>query len=113
MLEKIKEFFRKLFDRNKQQVIDEPKIIDNSTDKKQNQFKKDFETQVVFKNEEEKNLKLQRNFESGNLNVEELSEEEFKALVKLYEKQIKETEESIERYKSKIEKIKIQIAENN
>ena len=76
-------------------------------------MKIEFESQIEFKNEDEKVLKLQKDFQELLINPEELSDEDFDALVKLYEKQIKVTKESIKGYKNKIEMMRAKLSENN
>ena len=58
-------------------------------------------------------LKLQKDFQDVLINPEELYDEDFDTLVKLYEKQIKVTKESIQGYKKKIEKMRAKLSENN
>ena len=113
MLEKIKEFFRNLFNKNKKLYIEETKEVTETINDSQDQMKIEFESQIEFKNEDEKVLKVQKDFEDLLINPEELSDEDFDALVKLYEKQIKVTKESIKGYKNKIEMMRAKLSENN
>lgn len=113
MLEKIKEFFRNLFKTNEQLYIEAPKEekvpINNINEKRNINFKNEI---VVDNKEENRSLKLQKNFKAGLINEEDLSEEEFNLLRNLYEKQIEETKKSIQRYKEKIIAIKTELAQN-
>lgn len=113
MLEKIKAFFKNLFKTNKKLYIDTPKEVIEITNDLQNQKKIEFESQIEFKSKDEKVLQLQKDFQNVLINPEELSDEDFYALVKLYEKQIKATEESIQGYKKKIETMRVKLAMNN
>ena len=113
MLEKIKEFFRNLFNKKKKLYIEETKEVTETINDSQDQMKIEFESQIEFKNEDEKVLKLQKDFQELLINPEELSDEDFDALVKLYEKQIKVTKESIKGYKNKIEMMRAKLSENN
>lgn len=49
-------------------------------------------------------LELQKKYERGEINEEELSKEEIKKLEQLYEKQIEEKKECLKIYKEKISK---------
>ena len=77
MLEKIKEFFRNLFKINKQLYIEAPKEVIEVTNDLQDQKKLEFESQIVVKNEDERVLKLQKDFQNLLINPEELSDEDF------------------------------------
>lgn len=113
MLEKIKEFFRNLFKTNGQQYIEAPKEEIESINDRQAQRNSDFKNQMVISNEEERILKLQKDFKTGLIEEEDLSEEDFDLLSKLYESQIEKTKQSIQRYKDRIISIKSKLAQNN
>lgn len=114
MLEKIKEFFRNLFKTNSQQYIEAPKEVIEPISNKQEHKSFDFKKQMLVENEqEERILKLQRDFKAGLIEEEDLSEEELDSLIKLYESQIEKTKQSIQRYKSRIVSIKSKLAQNN
>lgn len=113
MLEKIKRFFRNLFQTSNQQYIEAPKEKEESINDIQMQRNSTFKSQIVVENEEEKRaLKLQRDFKAGLIEEEELSEEEFNLLTKLYENQIEKTKQSIQRYKNRIISVKSKLVEN-
>jgi hypothetical protein len=73
-----------------------------------------FKNEVVVVNEEEKRiLKLQQDFKAGLIEEENLSEEDFNLLSKLYESQIEKTKQSIQTYKNRIISVKSKLAQNN
>ena len=111
MLEKIKEFFRNIFGINNKQYIEAPKEdvepINNIKLKRNINFK----DEIAVTNEEEKRiLKLQRDFKAGLIEEEDLSEEDFNLLSKLYESQIEKTKQSIQTYKNRIIFVKSKLA---
>ena len=55
-------------------------------------------------NEEERILELQKRYEEGKITEDEISKEDIESLMKLYEKQIKEKNNNLRKYKEKIEK---------
>lgn len=113
MLERIKKFFRNLFKTNNQQYIEAPKEVIEPISNKQEQKSFDFKNQIVVVNEEEQRiLKLQKDLKAGLIEEEDLSEEDFDSLTKLYESQIEKTKQSIEKYKSRIISIKTKLAQN-
>ena len=108
MLEKIREFFRNLFKSNNQQYIEAPKESDAQEEKV------NFKSQIIVNNEEEqKALKLQRDFKDGLIEEENLSEEDFNLLTNLYERQIEKTKQSIQEYKDRIVSIKSRLGQNS
>lgn len=113
MLEKIKEFFRNIFGTNNQQYIEAPKeYVEPINIKSQRNI--NFKDEIVVANEEEKRiLKLQKDFKSGLIEEEDLSEEDFNSLSKLYESQIEKTKQSIQTYKNRIISVKSKLAQNN
>lgn len=114
MLERIKDFFRNLFKANNQQYIEAPKEVIEPISNKQEQKSFDFKNQVVVANEgEERILKMQKDLKAGLVEEEDLSEEDFDSLTKLYESQIEKTKQLIERYKNRIVSIKTKLAQNN
>lgn len=111
MLEKVKEFFRKIFKTNNQQYIEAPKEVIESISNMQEQRSFDFKNQIVIENEEEQRiLRLQKDLKAGLIEEEDLSEEDFDSLIKLYESQIEKTKQSIQRYKNRIVSIKSKLA---
>lgn len=121
MIEKIKEFFRKLFVTNNQNYLEAPKndvpqneILQTNTMKSQDEFNK-FQNQikVVPDQQQEKAIKLQKDYKAGLIEEEDLSEEDFSILSNLYEKQISNTKQSLENYRRKILNIQNKLASNN
>lgn len=99
---KISNFFKKFFFRKKEYItenIDEKSICNS-------QQKEYFIKNIVIKeNEEEKRLKsLQLQYDNGEINEEDISDEDMDKLIEMYEK---ETEE----LNKETEKIKIHIAQ--
>lgn len=114
MLERIKEFFRNLFKTNNQQYIEAPKEVIEPISNIKLQKDIDFKNEIVVNNEEEKRiLELQKNLKAGLIEEEDLSEEDFDSLTKLYESQIEKTKQSIQKYKNKIISVKSKLAQGN
>lgn len=121
MIKKIKEFFRKFFGTNNQNYLDKPKkkipqneILQANTTKYKSEFDEFQEKIRITPNQEqEKAIKLQKDYKSKLIEEEDLSEEDFNILSNLYEKQINNTKQSIENYKRKILNIKAELASNN
>ena len=80
---KIKEFFRNLFKKDKNEIWAEENI--KETNIKQSAFLEDIKR---IEDEETKVRKLQQDYEKGIVDVNKLSEEEFNQLVELYDTQI-------------------------
>ena len=121
MVEKIKEFFRNLFGIKTQKYLDAPKddipknaILETNDVEHKDRFN-EFQNQIkIMPNyEEEKALKLQKDYKAGLIEEEDLSEEDFDILSNLYENQISKTKQSIENYRRKILNIKTKLASNN
>lgn len=111
MLEKIKEFFRNIFGINNQQYIEAPKEDVEPINNIKLQRNINFKDEIAVTNEEEKRiLKLQRDFKAGLIEEEDLSEEDFNLLSKLYESQIEKTKQSIQTYKNRIIFVKSKLA---
>ena len=86
---KIKKFFKNLFNRNANTtnnyaIVKETESLVESENKK-NSF---MESIKNIEDEETKLLKLQKQYRSGEIKEEELSEEQINSLCKLYDKQI-------------------------
>ena len=111
MLEKIKEFFRNIFGINNNQYIEAPKEDVEPINNIKLQRNINFKDEIAVTNEEEKRiLKLQRDFKAGLIEEEDLSEEDFNLLSKLYESQIEKTKQSIQTYKNRIIFVKSKLA---
>ena len=96
---KIKKFFKKLF------CVKEN--IQEDTNKKINNIEKNnFRENIKIKQDEEEMniIKLQKEYKAGNIREEDMTDEEHKKLIDLYEKQNKELKEKIEIKKQKIRK---------
>ena len=111
MLEKIKEFFRNIIGINNKQYIEAPKEDVEPINNIKLQRNINFKDEIAVTNEEEKRiLKLQRDFKAGLIEEEDLSEEDFNLLSKLYESQIEKTKQSIQTYKNRIIFVKSKLA---
>ena len=108
MFEKIKDFFMKIFGIKKQELFIEDVKYESVSDTRKEEFEKNIR---VSKNEEEERiLKLRKDFESGIILEEDLSKDDFDTLYNLYEREIQSTRESIQNYRDKILVLKNKIA---
>ena len=85
---KIKSFFRNLFHKNtkiEENIVNEENINNNIIEEKKSEFLKSIKN---IENEETILLKLQKQYRSGEIKVEELTEEQVNSLCALYDKQI-------------------------
>lgn len=99
---KIKQFFRNLFHKNESVVIADPaeaKNIISSDEAKRNSFMEEIKK---VESEETKLLKLQKQYRSGEIKEEELTEEQVNSLCALYDKQIANLRKSNEIRKQKL-----------
>ena len=107
---KIKKFLQKLFNLNSMSnynlAIEEGEFMENKN------IGMNFNDQIKVKEDEEKKelLKLQEKFEKGLIKEEQLSEEQFTALEKLYAEQIQKLNDDFIGYKNKIIKIRSQLS---
>lgn len=117
MIEKIKDFFKKLFGISNQNYLEAPRdeVLQNEISQTNNMKPQynDFQEQIRIVTDEEKELKLQNDYKSGVIEEEDLSDEDFDILSNLYESQIKNTKQSIENYRKKILNIQTKLAQNN
>ena len=100
---KIKNFFKRIFNRNKTvknvvNSIENTENIGQSTEKK-NQF---IESIKKVEDEETKLLKIQKQYRTGNLKAEELSKEQIMSLGNLYDTQIANLRKSNQIRKQKL-----------
>ena len=79
---KIKEFFRRLFNRRK--LLIESNETNNKSFEKSN-IRDELKVNIDFKL-----LKMQKEYENGIINQNNISNKKLKELIKLYEEQIKE-----------------------
>lgn len=98
---KIKNFFRKLF---KKQKVDNTVSETFSNNKIENdtQKQKFLETIKNIEDEETKLLKLQKQYRKGEIKEEDLTETQYKSLCDLYDRQISNLKKSNEIRKQKI-----------
>lgn len=99
---KIKKFFRSLFYRTNSNVesinVTETTTINNQ-ESNNNSFMEEIRN---IENEETKLLKLQKQYRSGQIKEEELTEEQVNSLYALYDKQIENLRKSNENRKQKL-----------
>lgn len=113
MLTKVKAFFKNLFGKNNHKMLDVPA---NSTENaKEKQLIDDtFKNKITIDlTEQNRILKLQKDFRAGLIKEEDISDEDYEALSNLYDKQIEETKQEIQNYKNKIIALKSKLTQNN
>ncbi len=100
---KIKSFLKNLFKKNNN-TIDNYSVIEEKDRSEKNSNKKDsfLENIKNIENEETKLLKIQKQYRSGEIKEEELTEEQVKSICKLYDKQIANLRKSNEIRKQKL-----------
>lgn len=99
---KIKQFFRSLFYRTNSNV-ESINVTETTTINNQESNKSSFMEEIRnIENEETKLLKLQKQYRSGEINEEELTEEQVNSLCALYDKQIENLRKSNENRKQKL-----------
>ena len=104
---KIKRFFMNLFKKNTNYEETQTHSIENTIQDKSKTQKQDFrETIKQVETEETKLLKLQKQFDNGEITEEELSQKQIEDLLNLYNQQINELEKSNNLRKEKILKYK-------
>ena len=111
---KMKKFLKNLFHKNKvagdvAKPIVTTENIAQTTERK-NTFMKSIRN---IEDEEIKLLKLQKQYRTGKINAEELSEQQIKSLGKLYDRQIENLRKSNEIRKQKLLKYRIKIQTSN
>ena len=99
---KIKKFFRKFFNINKD--IKEDNIIEKDTDNTEKENPKNSFMEAIrnIEDEETNLLKLQKQYRSGEIKEEELTEEQVNSLCSLYDKQIESLRKSNEMRKKRL-----------
>jgi predicted RNase H-like nuclease (RuvC/YqgF family) len=94
---KISNFFKKLFFRKKEDIPEsiDSKVIYN------NKIKDDFIEKIVIKeNEEEKRLKkLKQQFDNGEIDEEDIQDEDIDKIIEMYEKETEELNQETEKIK--------------
>lgn len=111
---KIKSFFKNLFNRNANTtnnyaIVKETESLATSENTK-NAF---MESIKNIKNEETKLLKLQKQYRSGEIKEEELTQEQVSSLCALYDKQIANLRKSNEIRKQKLLEYRIKLQTDN
>lgn len=104
---KIKTFFKMLFGTKKDEILEVKEVISNEN----NSFKE--EISVKETSEEKRIIELQEKYRQGKIKATEISSDDIKKIVKLYNTQIGEMKDKIEynkrmteRYKEEILKMK-------
>lgn len=101
---KIKSFFRNLFRRNK--FVSEVNAIENNTEniatERENTKNSFMEAIRNIEDEETKLLKLQKQYDNGEIKEEDLTQEQYISLCNLYDKQIVDLRKSNEIRKQKL-----------
>lgn len=99
---KIKKFFRSLFYKTNSNV-ESINVTETTTINNQESTKSSFMEEIRnIENEETKLLKLQKQYRSGEIKEEELTEEQVNSLCALYDKQIENLRKSNETRKQKL-----------
>lgn len=99
---KIKKFFRSLFYKTNSN-IESINVTETTTINNQETTKSSFMEEIRnIENEETKLLKLQKQYRSGEIKEEELTEEQVNSLCALYDKQIENLRKSNETRKQKL-----------
>lgn len=97
---KIKKFFINLFNRNKENAnANEQIITEIKVDDKKLAFMKNIKN---IENEETKLLELQKQYRSGKIKEEDLTQEQLRSLCELYNSQISKLKKSNEMRKQKL-----------
>lgn len=111
---KIKSFFKNLFKKNNN-TIDNYSVIEEKDRSEKISNKKDsfLENIKNIENEETKLLKIQKQYRSGEIKEEELTEEQVKSLCELYDKQIANLRKSNEIRKQKLLEYKKKLQTDN
>ena len=111
---KIKKFFRNLFYRPKIDINESINDIETATISNQDSNKNSFMKKIRnIEDEETLILKLQKQYRSGEIKEEELTEEQVKSLCELYDKQIENLRKSNEIRKQKLLEYRIKLQTNN
>lgn len=104
LLDKIKNFFKKLFSKKQEDKIEE---VETVVEEKENNFIKN--VKIEEDNEEKRLLKLQALIVEEVITEDELPQEDIKSLNMLYDKQILDLKKSIDEYREKILKLRMNI----
>lgn len=103
IIDRIKNIFKKLFSKK------EIEVVEKEEKQKENTFINSIK--IEENNEEKRLLKLQTLISEDIITEEELPAEDIKALHELYDKQILELKKSIDDYRERILKLRMNISE--
>lgn len=111
---KIKRFFKNLFNKGKD-TTDNYIVIEEKNSFVEDENKKNSFMEAIsnIDDEETKLLKLQKQYRSGEIKEEELSQEQVNSLCKLYDKQITNLKKSNEIRKQRLLEYKKKLQTNN
>ncbi len=100
---KIKRFFKNLFNKNAN-TTDEYAVIEGNNNSVESENRENFFMESIrnIEDEETKLLKLQRQYRSGEIKEEELTEEQVNLLCRLYDRQIENLKKSNNMRKQKL-----------
>ena len=108
---KIKRFFRNLF--HKETVVDNTKVIEEDEVKIEKAKSIFIESLKNIEDEETKLLKLQKQYRSGKIKEEDLTQEQINSLCALYDKQIESLRKSNEIRKQKLAEYRKKLQTDN
>lgn len=99
---KMKNFIANLFKKKEIEIQNEECEVNNGND---------FKKRIIVEEDKERTrlLKLQQEFENGNIQEEDIEEADVQKLHKLYDEQIEEINKQTEMYKKKILEIKAKL----
>lgn len=100
---KIKNFFFRLFKKSSNSLETQPRDFKNQSNLEEHAFKDN----IIIKQDEEelRLLQLQREYKSGKILEEDMSQEDKEKLINLYKKQNLELKETIKNEKEEIRKM--------
>ena len=111
---KIKRFFKNLFNKNADTTANYVEIEDNNNSVENENRKNSFMESIRnIEDEETKLLKLQKQYRSGKIKEEELTEEQVNSLCSLYDRQIASLKKSNEIRKQRLLEYRRKLQTNN
>jgi len=99
---KIKSFFRRLFRKEEVFVVEVSESNKDVLELENKGKSKTFKEEIVFYDGDAKLMKLQEQFEAGEISEDDLSSEQVQSLTKLYNEQIDNLKASIKNCKEEI-----------
>lgn len=105
IIERIKQFFKKMFGINKIKCIEAPKIEEGGVNIESTQEKdiSNFKEEISLKNDDNyRILNLQKEFKEGKIEAEEISKEDTELLILMYIEQITQKIKRINEYETKM-----------